>query len=388
MSFRRYARGISCVSRLLVGAALASACSSGNDAPTPGATAGTGAGGASGGTNAVAGGSAGVSPVGGSAGAAVSTGGSSVAGTSGTGASGASGAATGGTANGGAATGGTATGGGGSSTGGSTAGGGSGGQGGATSCAGNAISLSANGTGTDSDAAAARIVIDMMTDLPLGNSNRTIEFWADIKPTDWVGESNELYAYGANTNAAAFGLDFGTFSVKNMPTNHATLNPVTGGGFNDDSTNDLGITSATRQWVHIAMVWDGTAIKTYVNGALKITSPGMNGTTMLATAASPITFGYSPANKNCFNGSFDELRIWKAARTDAEISSNYNKNVAPDDPNLVGYWKFDEAPGATMAADSVTTAGHTPHPGVLTSAMPAGLPTFVTPMMPAPIHCR
>ena len=385
MSFRRYARGLGCVSRLLVGVAAICACSSSNDAPAAGATAGTG--GASGGTNAVAGGSAGVSSVAGSAGAAGSTGGGSGGGTSGTGASGASGAGgaggagTGGAANGGASG---ATGGGGRSTG----GGGSGGQGGAMSCAGNAISLSANGTGNDSDAAAARIVIDMMTDLPLGNSNRTIEFWADIKPSDWVGEKNELYVYGANTNAAAFGLDFGTFTVKNMPTNHATLDPVTGGGFNDDSTNDLGITSAARQWVHIAMVWDGTAIKTYVNGALKITSPGMNGTTMLATAASPITFGYSPANKNCFNGSFDELRIWKTARSAAEISANYDKNVAPDDPNLVGYWKFDEAPGASMAADSVTTAGHTPHPGVLTSAMPAGLPTFVTPMMPAPIHCR
>ena len=257
------------------------------------------------------------------------------------------------------------------------------------SCAGNAISLSANGSSSDSDAALAHVVIDMMTDLPIGDANRTIEFWADIKPTDWVGEKNELYFYGdPATNAAGFGLDFGTNPVTGMMTNHATLNPVTAGGFNDDSTNDLGITSAARQWVHIAMSWNGTAVKTYVNGALKITSPGTGGAAKLATASSPVSLGCNPQNQGCFNGSFDELRIWKIARADADISANYDKNVATDDPNLVGYWKFDEAPGASMAADAVTTAGHTPHPATLSAAMPAGLPTFITPTTPAPIHCR
>jgi hypothetical protein len=201
-----------------------------------------------------------------------------------------------------------------------------------------------------------------------------------------VGEKNELYVYGdLNTKTGAFGMDFGTFTVMGMPNNHATLNPITGGGFNDDSTNDLGITSATSQWVHVAMTWDGTVVRTYVNGALKITSKGAGGVTMLATVASPLTVGCNPYS--CFNGLFDEVRVWKTARSDAEIMANYDKALVGDEAGLVGYWKFDEAPGATMSADSVTAAGHTAHPAVLMSATAAGKPTFVTADPPAPVRC-
>ena len=102
--------------------------------------------------------------------------------------------------------------------------------------------------------------MNLGADLPIGNADRTVEFWAYIKTTDWVGEKNEVYYYGGGSNTSGFGLDFGTNAVMNMATNHATLNPVTGGGFNDDSTNDLGINSSTDQWVHIAMVWNGTNV--------------------------------------------------------------------------------------------------------------------------------
>src|SRR5256885_876311 len=121
----------------------------------------------------------------------------------------------------------------------------------------------------------SRAPLDLMADFPLGNAHRTVEFWAYIKPTDWVGERNAIYILGPQTApASTFGLDFGSFPVNGMAGNHATLNPVTNGGFNDDSRNFLGITSDASQWVHIAMTWDGTAVKTYVNGALRITSPG------------------------------------------------------------------------------------------------------------------
>ena len=68
--------------------------------------------------------------------------------------------------------------------------------GGGANCVGRAISLSSNGTGMDSDAAQAEIMIDLGTALPIGNAHRTIEFWAYIKPTDWVGDKNEIYYTG------------------------------------------------------------------------------------------------------------------------------------------------------------------------------------------------
>jgi hypothetical protein len=354
---------------------LAVACSTG--AGGGGAAGAHGGAGTAGGASGAA---AGTSGGGASAGSGGASGSASDAGTAGTaGAGGSAGQAAGASGQGGAA----------GQDGSSGASGQSGasGTGGAKSCAGNAISLSANATGSANDDARARILIDLMGDLPIGDANRTIEFWAYIKPTDWVGEKNELYVYGdLNTKAGAFGMDFGTFAVMGMPGNHATLNPITGGGFNDDSTNDLGITSAAPQWVHIAMTWDGTVVRTYVNGGLKITSKGTGGVTMLATVASPLSVGCNPFS--CFNGLFDELRVWKTARSDAEIMANYDKVLVGDEAGLVGYWKFDEAPGATASVDSVTSAGHTAHPATLMSAMPAGFPTFVTPSPPAPISCR
>jgi len=314
-------------------------------------------------------------------GVTVGSGGSGGAAGSGGGPGGSSAGAGGSAGGGGSAAGGS----GGTAGGGGTAGAGGGGGGG-KSCAGNAISLSANGTGTASDAAQARVEMNLMGDLPIGNASRTIEFWAYIKPTDWRGEVNEVYYYGTAGNAAAFGLDFGTNTVAGMPTNHATLNPITGGGFNDDSTADLGITSAMTQWVHIAMTWDGTAVRTYVNGAPKIATMG-TGVTMLATGSSPLTMGCNPTNNNCFNGDLDEVRVWKVARTATQIMGAYNKTLVGDETDLVGYWKFDEAPGATMSADSVTTAGHTAHPAMLMATNANQRPTFITPTPPAPILC-
>src|SRR5258708_16477420 len=215
-------------------------------------------GGGSGGSVAGSGGTSG-----GSGGATGSGGASSTGGTSGSGGTvgGMGGAGTGGSGSGGAPV--DAAG----DTGGGTDGGGM------KSCAGNAISLSANGTNRDSDAAQARVVMNLMTDLPAGNANRTVEFWAYIKTSDWVGENNQLYMYGSGNNAT-FGLDFGTNGVAGMAGNHATLDPFNNGAFSVDSTAYLGITSAAAQWVHIAMTWDGTTMRTYLNSLSRLMSTG------------------------------------------------------------------------------------------------------------------
>ncbi len=388
----------------LAGAFGALACGGGSSGGGEGGSTGTGGsngtggsatGGGSGGsaTGGGAGGSAtGGSATGGGAGGSATGGGSGGSATGG----GAGGSATGG-GSGGSATGGAAGGKGGAT--GGTAGGGSGGAagkgsggsggagGGSTNCTGHALSLSANGTNSDSDTALSRVEIDLKTDLPIGNSKRTIEYWSYIKTTDWVGDKNEMYYYGGSANAASFGMDFGTNPVTGMAGNHATLDPFTGGGFNDDSTDYLGITSTSDQWVHIAEVWDGTNLLVYVNGQLKITAAGTGGTTALATAQSILTIGCNPSNSQCFNGLFDEFQVWNVARTATEIQNSYKKPLVGNEAGLVGYWKFDEASGTTTA-DAVTAAAHTAHSGTLKADTTAHNPTFVTPPVPLPLVCN
>jgi hypothetical protein len=252
------------------------------------------------------------------------------------------------------------------------------------------LSLSSNATGSAADTADSHVEVDMKTDLPIGNAARTVEFWAYIKTTDWVGEKNEIYYIGPATGATAestFGLDFGTNAVAgSTPANHATLNPFTN-GLNDDTDGDLGINSSAAQWVHIAMTWDQKALVTYVNGVAKITVNATTAIPALKTAQSTLYIGCNPTNSNCFNGEFAEFRVWNVARSAADIQANYKKPLVGDEAGLVGYWKFDDAATATSAADSVTAAGHTAHNGTLTAKAAAQDPTFAAPTAPVPLVC-
>ncbi|HWA77177.1 MAG TPA: LamG domain-containing protein [Polyangiaceae bacterium] len=339
-----------------------------------GAAAGAGTGGLSAGSGGAAGsaGAAGNAGAGnaGTAGMAGTAGAAGTAGTAGSATGGAGGGASGGTA-GSAGKGGAA--GSGGNAGGTAGAAGTGGSGGAATCAGNAVSLSANGTGKASDAAHARVMVDLMTDLPIGNANRTLEFWAYVRSTDWVGETNTIFEYGTQgATAAGFGLDFGG--------NVGSIDPYTNGGFDNDN-QATGLTTSMDQWVHFAMTWDGSAVRAYVNGVVKSTKAGSGATTMLATARTELTIGCNNPRFSCFGGYIDEFRVWNVARSASEIMSNYNKGLVGNETGLVGYWRFNETSGTT-AADSVTTSGHTKHAGTLTAVATNQTPTFVPSTVP------
>ena len=370
------------------GSATGGASAAGGSA-TGGATA---AGGSAAGGATVAGGSAagGTSAAGGSAPGGATVAGGSLAG----GATKTGGATSGGAGASGSATGGSAAGGstGGSQGGTSSTSASSGGSTSTGACAPRVLSLSSNATGSAADTAYSHVEVDMKTDLPIGNSARTVEFWAYIKTTDWVGEKNEVYYIGLATGATSdstFGLDFGTNNVTGSTSNHATLNPFTN-GLNDDTGADLGINSSTAQWVHVAMTWDQKALVTYVNGVAKITDNATTAIPALNTTQATLYIGCNPTNKpapNCFNGEFAEFRVWNVARSAADILANYKKPMVGNEAGLVGYWKFDDAATATSAADSVTTTGHIAHPGTLKATTTAQNPTFVAPNPAVPITC-
>jgi hypothetical protein len=248
--------------------------------------------------------------------------------------------------------------------------------------------MSANVSGDQEDTAQALVAIDLGADIPLGNADRTIEFWMYVQPTDWFAERNEIYVYGTVGMLQQVGLDFGAPAVIGMPDNHATLGPYTDGIYDDDTGVDLGLSSDTSQWVHAAMTWDGatTTLRTYVNGALRITTTTAEHTPLITTD-SLFYLGCNPPYYGCFSGLFDELRIWNVRRTDEEIMTHFDQALVGNEPGLVGYWKFDEAPGALTAADAVTTVGHTPHPGTLMAATPAQTPSFVVADPLPPVAC-
>jgi WD40 repeat protein len=46
-----------------------------------------------------------------------------------------------------------------------------------------------------------------------------------------------------------------------------------------------------------------------------------------------------------FKGSIAEVRIWDTARSQQEIQQNLSRRLQGDEPNLVGYWRFEEGDG-------------------------------------------
>lgn len=275
------------------------------------------------------------------------------------------------------------SGGGAAGSGGSMAGGSNGGSGGAatTDCAGHALSLTTNGT---SDAAKARVEVNLGSDLPLASTPRTIELWAYMKAADWTANKNTLFFYGPNPsarNADGFGLDFGTTAG-----GIGTIDPFTNAIFDNDNQAS-GVMVATDQWVHFAMTWNGTQVQAYVNGVLKSTKDaGTNAQKGLMTGSSVLTIGGYPAENAYFGDYIDEFRVWNVAHTATEILATKDKTLVGNEAGLVGYWKFNEASG-TMVADSVTTAGHTAHPGTLMGTSAPLMPTFVAPTPKTPISC-
>jgi hypothetical protein len=240
-----------------------------------------------------------------------------------------------------------------------------------------AISLNLN-VPANNDPAKQRVMVDLATDLPLGNTNRTVEWWAYVLPTSWAGDSNTMFEYGDQlVSNGGFGLDFGLMQTAAM----GTIDPYTNGTFDNDN-QPSGITNpGTAQWIHFAMSWDGTALRAFVNGVQ--TTSKMNAGGMLATDRTTLTIGGNPRGAY-FNGDMDEYRVWNIARTAADITSTMHKTLTGTETGLVGYWKFDETTGMT-AADSTTTAGHTAHPGTLMSATGFALPKWIP--STAPITC-
>jgi Concanavalin A-like lectin/glucanases superfamily len=233
--------------------------------------------------------------------------------------------------------------------------------------------------------AQARVVVDLMNDLPIMSMPRTVEFWAFMKDSDWTANTNTTFFYGPNPsarNADGFGLDFGSKMGA-----IGTIDPFTNAIFDNDNQAS-GVTTTMNQWVHFAMTWNGTAVQAYVNGILKATmaAPAGGAQKVLMTGKSPLTIGGYPTEGAYFNGYIDEFRVWNVARSATEIMGTMNKSLVGTETGLVGYWKFDETSGTTVA-DSVTTAGHMAHPGMLMAASAAQNPTFVVPSPPTPVTC-
>lgn len=117
-------------------------------------------------------------------------------------------------------------------------------------------------------------------------------------------------------------------------------------------------------WVHFAAAFSLSAaeVRIYVNGNLEgvstATADGQPISQPIRNSSYPLNIGAFQAPGIYFEGQLDEVRVWSIARTACEIEENYDRQVDPSTPGLVGYWRFDEAAGIQSVFDSSSTGNH------------------------------
>lgn len=108
-----------------------------------------------------------------------------------------------------------------------------------------------------------------------------------------------------------------------------------------------------NNWYHIAMTYDGSNLRIYESGILKLSCA--------ITGALPddnyqVELGGSSINNNFFlGGSMDDTRIYNRALSGAEIAALYNGGAGrTDNPSsgIVGWWKMNEGSGQTVTDSS------------------------------------
>jgi hypothetical protein len=125
-------------------------------------------------------------------------------------------------------------------------------------------------------------------------------------------------------------------------------------------------------WYHLAYVVTPTNYAAYVNGELttehSIYPPGEP---LLYDDRHQLRFGMDQlATPDDLEGNLAEIRIWKTARTRAELLANWKTALRGNEPGLQGYWRFAhdigrETPdrsghgftGALMSTASLNTNG-------------------------------
>jgi hypothetical protein len=96
-------------------------------------------------------------------------------------------------------------------------------------------------------------------------------------------------------------------------------------------------------WYHVAATYDGASMKLYINGVLDA-SKAQTGS---VSSNGAFNVGYLYNTSRNFNGKIDEVRVWKRALSQTEISQNMC-NVSVPATSLAAYWKFNEGSGSSV----------------------------------------
>jgi hypothetical protein len=182
--------------------------------------------------------------------------------------------------------------------------------------------------------------------IPAGNSNYTIEAWinpAQFGPKHIVSWGDNGQQYRMNT-----------FRLNVNGPNNGLVNDWWG------SALTVNYPFVANTWYHVAVTYDGTNRKIYVNGVIPTggqDTPPAN--THNVGTTSNVTIGVvGSITSTYFKGGMDEVRIWNVARTAAQINASKNCELQGNETGLVTYYKFNHGLSAqnNSAISTLTNA--------------------------------
>lgn len=188
-------------------------------------------------------------------------------------------------------------------------------------------------------------VINMNGNMKLTGSAYSLEMW--IKPNASNEQFIVYHGWGCIT-CPSWSLNIGPDLTCGVDV--GTYNKITfqiGNEFVAQTGN-----VAVGSWTHVAVTYDGTDIKMYINGIL-------DATLTTATTISDNGFCVLGGDPGCgwtrqpFNGKLDEIRVWDHALLVSQIQANINTNLIGDEVGLVEYYQFNQ--GTSGADNSVET---------------------------------
>ena len=109
-----------------------------------------------------------------------------------------------------------------------------------------------------------------------------------------------------------------------------------------------------NDWTHIAVTFDGTSRKHYIDGELvgtRAESGDLPNTTQEIRIGSDVAFANSPT------GAIDEVRFWNVGLTRDQIRANINKRITTAQPGLVAVYHLDANGNDAIAGHNGTVTG-------------------------------
>lgn len=108
----------------------------------------------------------------------------------------------------------------------------------------------------------------------------------------------------------------------------------------------------TNKWYHLAVVFDGSTIKLYVNGELDGQTDAPRGPIVLCGKTDKRRFYIGGSlNSRLLNGYISEVRVWKKALSQSQIQNNMCY-VSPDNyKDMIAYWRFNDGADAEVIKD-------------------------------------